>query len=96
MIWILLGLVVGASVAYCISPLVVVWQDTFLLQTVLDFLINSFNLPIRITAAYHKIIGKAAHLTRIQQQDIRSLLIIGRFYYPTGYLQRLQKPNLHA
>jgi len=54
---------------------------------VFDFFEDCLNLPGALAAAYHKIIGEAAHLTGIQQDYIGCLLVAGNFYCFMSYFQ---------
>ena len=62
-----------------------------------NFIADSPNLPIGITTAYHKIIGKATYPSGIQQQNITGLLITGGFNCFAGYFYRFQNypPKLY-
>ena len=72
-------------------------QNTLPFQYMPNFIANSLNLPIGITTAYHKIIGKATYPSGIQQQNITSLLITGGFNCFAGYFYRFQScpPKLY-
>ena len=50
----------------------------------LNFLINSLNLPSRLAAANQEVIGKTTDLADIQQRNIAGLLLAGRLYSLTG------------
>jgi hypothetical protein len=57
----------------------------------LNFVINSPQLPVTVTTADNKIIGKATHFPGIQQHNISRLLITGSFYRLAGYFYSFQK-----
>jgi hypothetical protein len=62
------------------SSFVVVGQDALVFKTVSDFIVDGRNLPVGFAAAYHKIVGKAAHLAGVQQDNINCLLVGGGLY----------------
>jgi len=53
---------------------------------VVHFLINRANLALALAGAKDKVIGKAAYLASVQQDNIAGLLFAGGFYSLTGYL----------
>lgn len=55
---------------------------------------NSLYLSGRFTVAYHNIIGEAAYLAGIEQNNINGLLIAGSLYRPACYLYCFQKLSL--
>ena len=61
----------------------------------LDFIVDGLNLPLCFTVADYEVVGKAAYLLGVQEYNIGSLLITGRFYRFTGYCQGFQKLTLH-
>jgi hypothetical protein len=63
---------------------------------VVDFLVDGPNLSLAFAAAEHKVVGEAANLSHIQQNDIRRLLVAGRLNCLTGNLNCFQKLSLHA
>jgi hypothetical protein len=67
-----------------------VGTNPLLLQGALDLVINSLKLSVGTAGAYNKIVGKAAHLPRIQQDDVTSLLITGCIYSPARYFYCFQ------
>jgi hypothetical protein len=62
-------------------------DNTFFFKSVFDFFEDCLYLPGALAAAYHKIIGEAAHLTGIQQDYIGCLLVAGNFYSFMSYFQ---------
>jgi len=56
-----------------------------------NLIIDSPDLPLTVTGADNKVIGKAADCAGIQQDNINCLLVTGYFYGAARYLYRLQK-----
>ena len=56
----------------------------------LYFLVNGLDLSGTVTAAYYKIIGEAAHLACVQQDDVSCLFLAGRFHRQLGYFNTFQ------
>jgi hypothetical protein len=71
-------------------PFVVVRQDALVFKPVPDFIIDSGNLPVGLAAAYHEIVGKAAHPAGVQQNNIDCLFIGGGLYRLARYIQCFQ------
>ena len=62
------------------SSFVVVRQDALVLESMSHLVVDGRNLPVGLAAAYHEIVGKAAHLAGVQQDNINCLLIGGGLY----------------
>jgi hypothetical protein len=77
---------------YC--ALMMVRQNPFPLQALLNFIIDGTELSFGITSADNKVIGKTTYLARIQQHNVTGLLITGSFYGFAGYFYRFQASNL--
>ena len=71
-------------------PFMVGRQDAFMFQSVPHLVIDSRKLPLRLAAAYHEIIGKAAYLASIKQNDVARLLIGGSLHCFMGYIYCFQ------
>ena len=71
-------------------------EDTLFLQYLLDFIADGFELALRIAAAQDKVIGKAAYPLRIEQDDIRRLLVTCGFDCLAGYCQWFQYSDLRG
>jgi len=56
----------------------VMGRNPRLLQAVQDLVVDGRNLPLGITAADYEIVGEAAYLAGIQQNDVNRLLVLGR------------------
>ena len=57
----------------------------------LNFIMDGLDLPLRFTMADYEIVSKAAYPMGVQEYNIGSLLIAGRFYRFMGYCQGFQK-----
>ena len=58
-------------------PFVVVGQHAFMLQPVPDFVIDGGKLPLGLAAAQHEVVGEAADLANVQQNNVARLLVGG-------------------
>jgi len=55
-------------------------QNSFFLQGMLNFFEDCLDLPGTLAATDNKIVGKTTYLSGIQQDNITCLLITGSFY----------------
>jgi cobalamin-dependent methionine synthase I len=60
-------------------------QDAFLFQALLDFIVDSAELPLAFAGANNEIVGKPADTMNVQQYDVAGLFIAGRVDGPAGY-----------
>jgi hypothetical protein len=56
-----------------------------------NFIIDKRNLPLRLAATYHEVIGKAAYPTGIKQHNITRLLIGGSLHHLASHFYSFQK-----
>jgi hypothetical protein len=61
---------------------------------VFHFFINSPELPLALPTADDKVIGKAAHLSRIKQHNVTGLPFPGSVHGPAGYFNSFQNSGL--
>jgi hypothetical protein len=59
-----------------------------------NLVVDGRKLPLGIAAAYHEIIGEAANLAGVQQNNVNRLLIGGSLNRLARYVYRFQKLNL--
>jgi hypothetical protein len=78
------------------SPFMVVRNDALLLQTQLDFIIDSAQLPFIIAGTDYKVVGEAAHFTGIQKDDIGCLFFTRDVNGSAGYFDCFQYPYLQS
>lgn len=62
-------------------------------EGLLDFLIDSFDLPFGLAGANHEVLGKAANFSHIKQDNIGSLLFACRLDRPARYFYWFQEPS---
>jgi hypothetical protein len=66
------------------------------LEAPADLILNSADLPLAFPATDYEVVGKAAQVADIQQDDVAGLFIAGRLRGPSGYFECLQTDYLRC